>query len=130
MKLSEQDNKELNEEVQRLSQLTNYPQAVIRDIIEADRMYILDKICDDMHEVGFLPARYSFYLPGYGEISLRRLAEGGTTDAKWSFLPSQEFINGFFNSFYYGISPIYETMKGNFDNLLENRKNNLLKGKV
>lgn len=126
MEFSESDNAKLTEEVQALSQITNYPPAIINDIIRADRMYTLDKICDDMKDVGELPERYAITLPGYGEIRLQRLTGGQTTNARWSFMPSQEFMNGFFNAFYYDISPIYDKIKYNFDQIMESRKNNLL----
>ena len=126
MEFSETDNEYFVEEVQALSQLTNYPPAMINDIIRADRMYTLDRICDDMKDKGELPERYSFKVPGYGEIKLRRLTGGQTTNAQWSFMPSQEFINGFFNAFYYDISPIYDRVRYNFSQIMESRKNNLL----
>ena len=126
MEFSESDNAKLTEEVQALSQITNYPPAIINDIIRADRMYTLDKICDEMKDVGELPERYSITLPGYGEIRLVRLTGGQTTNARWSFIPSQEFINGFFNAFYYDISPMYDKIRYNFSSIMESRKNNLL----
>lgn len=126
MELSGSDNEYFVEEVQVLSQLTNYPPAMINDIIRADRMYTLDKICDEMKDIGELPDRYSFKLPGYGEIKLRRLTGGQTKNAQWSFMPSQEFINGFFNAFYYDISPMYDRIKYNFSNIMNSRKDSLL----
>lgn len=127
MRLTDPDNASFNKEVQRISQLTNYPQAMVRDIIQADRMYVVDQICDDMQEVGVLPERYSFEINGFGEIRLIRMSDGRTTDAQWQFIPTEEFVSDFFDAFYYGISPIFETMRMNFDEVLRTRRDNLLR---
>ena len=118
MRLTDPDNASFNKEVQRISQLTNYPQAMVRDIIQADRMYV---------EVGVLPERYSFEINGFGEIRLIRMSDGRTTDAQWQFIPTEEFVSDFFDAFYYGISPIFETMRMNFDEVLRTRRDNLLR---
>lgn len=131
LELSETDStgRDLTDEVQAISQLTGYPQAVVKDIVEADRMYVLDRICDDMHDVGMLPDRYTFTVPALGDIRLTRMSGGRTTDAKWTFLPSEAFRDGFFNAFYYGISPAFQRARANFQDLMDARARNLLKSR-
>ena len=118
---------DLSREATDLSQLTGYPPAVIKDILEADRMYTLDKICDDVRDIVDKPIRYEFDLSGYGVVRLIRLTDSETSDSRWVFVPTDEFRDGFFNAFYYGISPIIKRAKTNFNQLIKMRMSNILK---
>lgn len=118
----------LNSEVQDLSVLTGYPPSVVKDILEASRMYIIDQISENAQNFEDKPTRYEFDLPGYGFVRLIRLNEAETTDSRWVFIPDDNFREEFFNAFYYGISPVINKARVNFDELMKARLGNILKG--
>lgn len=130
MKTADETGDPIADEARVLSGLTGYPEAVIRDVIEADRMYVLDRVCEDMRDVGVLPDRYAFPVAGLGRIRLIRLSGGKTTDSRWEFLPTPEFRDRFFDSFYYGKSPTFERMEANFNDLMAERSANLLRSRI
>jgi hypothetical protein len=118
-----------HKEVKLLKRLTHYPESIIINILNAQRLMLLDNISDKaIEDDDKLPEVIEFSLAFFGKFRVERLYEGRSSDElQWYFTPTEEFNKLFVKAFYEGKSPMLKIMKKNFKEYAKFRSDNIIK---
>lgn len=117
--------------VSSVSELTGYPESVIDGVLSAMRLYLLDRVADEVIESDYKPETLLFDVYPFGTVKFSRDLMSKNADKDFEFLPDKDFYDDFKRAYFYGKTPLIDIVETNFretmkeftqDNLLDLKK--------